>query len=333
MTETIPSETDWDQAPGLLDGAMTLVLTPEQCDLPYWLTGVAQGTLADRARSGHTADETTPEYMREPGPLRDALVLEMAHRSVAEDQATRALAYYVANAPAVPEMEFYSTQLIDEARHSMVFRNHLLELGVSQDELHSTVEALSVDYKREVIDPILEFAVRTVRDENDFVGGVAVFTIVIEGVLAPAAELSERKWNVLDPAAGAIARGASIDEIRHLAVGSAIVREHLIKHPEYRPRLMDILERGRRLWDRIPDRGFVIHREKLFQQGMRDHSELLASYEVWPGRLLLDTTPDERYDTAEHWTDEMAVVRMKYMGIENSAMHTAKTPAGGDHAR
>jgi hypothetical protein len=97
------------------------------------------------------------------------------------------------------------------------------------------VPKVSGDYTREVVDPILDFALRAVRDEQDFVGGVAVFTIVIEGVLVPAAELSERKWNIFDPAAGAIARGASIDEIRHLSVGSTIVRDHLLRHPDYHP--------------------------------------------------------------------------------------------------
>lgn len=315
MTTPTNAETDWDTAPGLLDGAMNLNLTASQCDLSYWLRNVAQGTLAGRAATGHAEHEGTPEHMRQPGPLRDALVMELAYRSVAEEQATRVLSYYVANAPTVPDMEFYATQLLDEARHSMVFRGHLLEMGVPADTLHATIAEISADYRRDVVDPILDFALSAVRDEDDFVGGVAVFTIVIEGVLAPAAELSERKWNVLDPAAGAIARGASIDEIRHLSVGSSIVREHLIREPGYRPRLLDILTRGRQLWDGIPDRKYVLEREELFQAGMHEHAHLIADYEAWPGVRLLDTTPEGRYDTAEQWTDEMAKVRLSYMGI------------------
>ncbi|HEX5116767.1 MAG TPA: VlmB-like protein [Pseudonocardiaceae bacterium] len=318
MTTPIPAETDWDTAPGLLDGAMNLTLTSEQCDLRYWLRSVAQGTLAGRAETGHAAHEATPDHMRKPGPLRDALVMELGYRSVAEEQATRVLSHYVENAPSIPEMEFYATQLLDEARHSMVFRDHLLDLGVPANELHATIERMSADYKRDVIDPILDFALAAVRDEHDFVGGVAVFTIIIEGVLAPAAELSERKWNVLDPAAGAIARGASIDEIRHLSVGSSIVREHLIRDPEYRPRLLDILQRGRTLWDGIPDRKYVLEREDLFQEGMFQFADLIADYEVWPGVKLLDTTAEGRYDEAERWTDQMAEVRLEYMGISEA---------------
>ncbi|WP_030807207.1 hypothetical protein [Streptomyces sp. NRRL S-337] len=315
MTTSIPPETDWDQAPGLLDGAMNLDLTAEQCNLAYWLRGVAQGTLKDRAETGHTTDEPTPEHMRTDGPLRDAQMLELGCRSVAEEQGTRALAHYVVGATNVEEMDFFATQLIDEARHSMVFRNHLVEMGVPADQLHSTIAKLSVDYRREVLDPILDFAVRAVRDEGDFIGAVAVFTIIIEGVLAPAAELSERKWNVIDPAASAIARGAAIDEIRHLTVGSSIVRRHLQKYPDSRGRLMDIIKRGRELWDDIPDKKYIMEREHLFQDGMHQHAALIGDYEVWPDKRLLETTAEERYHMAERWTDKMAAARLEYMGL------------------
>src|SRR5215472_13108724 len=120
MTNPTPLEADWDQAPGLLDGAMNLELTAHGSDLAYWLSAVAQGTLRGRAHTGHSGHAVTPEYMRQPGPLRDALILELGYRSVAEEKATRLLTHYVANAPGIPEMEFFATQLIDEARHSMV---------------------------------------------------------------------------------------------------------------------------------------------------------------------------------------------------------------------
>src|SRR5260370_42716496 len=109
----------------------------------------------------------------------------------------------------------------------MASRNQLGGAGRPADELHELIAKQAADYTREVLDPIAEFAVRTVRDEGDFVGAVAAFTIVVEGALAPAAELSERKWNRLDPAAGQIARGSAIDWIRHLTVGSSILKEHL----------------------------------------------------------------------------------------------------------
>jgi hypothetical protein len=315
MSATVPTEADWHSAPGLLDGAKTLQLTAQQCDLAYWLSAVAQGTLAGRAETGHAAAAVTPDHMRQPGPLREALMLELGFRSVAEEKATRFLGYYVANAPGIPELEFYATQLIDEARHSLVFRNHLVEMGVPADKLAATIADASADYVKRVLNPLEEYALPVVREPDDFIGAVAILTIVVEGVLAPAAELSERKWERLDPAASEIARGAAIDEIRHLTVGSSIIREHLRRRPEYLPRLREIVEGGMRLWSQVPDREFVLHREELFQQGMRQHADLVGDYEVWPGRRLLDTTPEERYDTALQWTDEMASVRLAHMGL------------------
>lgn len=318
MNTPVAHEADFDTAPGLLDGAKNLELTAERCDLAYWFTEVAQGTLRGRGVSGHTGDAEIPAFMKEPGPLREAMVLELGYRSLAEEIATRLLAHYVDRAPGIPEMEFYATQMIDEARHARVFRNHLVELGMPEKTVIADIEEMAADYRRRVLAPVEEFTLDIVRDQADFAGGVAVFTIVIEGVLAPAAELSERKWDRLDPAAAELSRTAAIDEIRHLAVGSSILKNHLVAHPEYRPRLMEILRAGRELWDQVPDREFVLHREELFQLGMEQHPDAVGDYEVWPGRRMRETTPEERYDMAERWTDEMAEARMEYMGLTDA---------------
>ncbi|GIH02051.1 hypothetical protein Rhe02_01180 [Rhizocola hellebori] len=314
MTTVIAKEADWDDAPSLLDGAANLELTVEQCDLAYWFTSVAQGTLRGRPL-GHSGDIPTPEYMKTPGPLREALSLELAYRSLDEEAATRVLADYVATAPGIPELEFFSTQLLDEARHHMIFRNHLVDLGHPREGLMDWVREVGADYERLILNPIREFATQVTREERDFVGGVVAFAIIIEGVLAASTELSEIKWKVLDPVAGEIARGAAIDEIRHLAVGSSFVRQHLIDHPESREHVLDILRRGRKLWETLEDKEFVMNRERLFQEGMQPHAELLRDYELFPGTRLIDTTPEERWDIAARWNDELADARLAYMGI------------------
>ncbi|MFI6347305.1 VlmB-like protein [Streptomyces sp. NPDC050560] len=311
----VAPEADWETAPGLLDGAMHLNLGPADCDLPYWITSVAQGTLRDRGTTGHHESATVPEFLARPGPLNEALALEFGFRSLAEEVATRLLGHYVTIAPGIPEMEFYSTQLLDEARHSRVFRDHLVELGRPAATLLRDIDDMAADYRRRVLKPVEDFTLRVVRDDSYFAGAVAVFAIVIEGVLAPAAELSERKWTPLSPATGEVSRGTAIDEIRHLTVASTILRDHLRARPDERERVLDVIREGVLLWDEIPDREFVIHREELFQQGMAEHADLIGDYEIWPGVRMLDTGPDERYDMAERWTDEMAAVRMEYMGL------------------
>lgn len=308
-----PAEAGWETAPSLLDGAMSLELTPEQCDLDYWLSAVAQGTLRGLVQ-GHRPEATTPAHMRVDGPLRAALVSELGFRSVAEEKATRAISDLVRLAPDRYTMEFYATQLIDEARHSRVFRGHLLEMGIPEGEVDGAIEAAAGQDIRAVLVPLEEFC-QPVRDADDFIGGVVLLTILVEGVLAPTAELSERKWRLLDPAAAEIERGAGIDEIRHLTVGSAIVRQHLKDHPEDAPRLGDLILRGQQLWLTTPVLGVLQRRETLFQEGLAAHAELVGDYEIWPGRRLVDSTPEERIQQAIAWSTGMQVSRLAYMGL------------------
>jgi hypothetical protein len=313
---TIPTEADWDTAPNLLQGAMDLELTPQECNLRYWLGAVPQGTLRGRL-DGHDPALTVPDHMLS-GPLYDAITQEYAFRALAEEKATRVLSYLVAIAPDVDTMEFYATQVIDEARHSMVFRNHLLALGVAPADLHAAVLRFAGPYTESVLAPLEERALEVMRDQRDFIGGVVMMTIILEGALAPAAELSERKWRPLDPAAAEIDRGAGIDEIRHLTVGAAIARQHLLDHPEDRDRVLAMIQRGMAMWDELPVHEMVHRREVWFQEGLERHAGVVDDYEIWPGRRLVDTTPDERQDAADRWSEEMKHKRLKYMGLDEA---------------
>jgi hypothetical protein len=316
MTTQIPAETDWDRAPNLLQGAMDLELTPQQCNLRYWLQSVPSGTLRGRP-DGHDPALTVPDYMRS-GPLFEAMAIEYGFRSIAEDKAARVLSYLVPIAPDTDTMEFYVTQVFDETRHAMVFRNHLVPLGVAKERLAEAVEAFAAPYRETVLDPLEAYALRVMRDDRDFIGGVVMISIIVEGALAPAAELSERKWQPLDPAAAEIDRGAGIDEIRHLSVGAAIARQHLIKHPGDKGRVLAMIREGMRLWTELPIHDLLYRREELFQQGLREQADVVGDYEVWPGRRLIDTTPDERLETADRWSADMKAKRLKYMGLEEA---------------
>lgn len=311
----IPVEVDLDNAPGLVEGAMSLDLTPQTCNLAYWLRAVAGGTLRDLTDSGHRPDATVPAWMRADGPLRDALIEEFAFRSIAEEKATRALSYLVLHAPDTDTMEFFATQLVDEARHASVFRGHLLELGVPRDELDATIERVAGADRDRILVPLEDFGLPLGRDHADFIGGVIVLTVLVEGVLAPAAELSERKWRLLDPAAAEIERAAGVDEIRHLAVGSAVVQQHLVRHPNDRPRLRALIERGRAMWADLPVLEVIMRRECLFQQGLADLTHIVGDYELTAGTRLVDSTPEGRLMLAATWSMQMQDGRLAAMGL------------------
>lgn len=313
----IPREADWNEAPGLMDGAMNLEMTAEQCNLEYWIPAVAQGTWQGLV-NGHTPQAETPEHMRADGPLRDAAIQEFAFRSMSEDKAVRALGYMVDLAPDVDSMEFFATQLIDEARHAMVFRNHLLELGVPRSELLETMERVAGEDRRRVLDPVEEWGLPVVRDNRDFYGAVVLCTVLIEGVLAPFSELGERKWAVVDPAGSEIDRGANIDEIRHLTVGAGIVRRHLQANPEDADRLVELITEGRELWLKTPVADVLYRRECLYQQGLEQIADVVGDYEIEEGRRLIDTTPEDRLGIALKWSAEVQDERLRYMLLDGA---------------
>ena len=314
MIDATPREADWNEAPSLIEGATQLELTASDCHLDYWFSAVPRGTLQGLV-GGHSPVAEVPDYMLAPGPLRDAIMNEFAFRSIAEEKATRAISYIVANSPDVDSMEFFGTQLIDEARHSRVFRGHLLELGVPETDLYATIERISGKDSRQILVPLEEFALPMVRDQRDFIAGVVILTILVEGVLAPSAELSERKWRLLDPPAAQIERGANIDEIRHLTVGGSVVRKYLLDHPDEKPRVLDIVSRGRELWAHLPTQEVVMKRELYFQEGLEQQADVVGDYEIWKGKRLIDSTPEERLVAANTWSMEMQNSRLKYMGL------------------
>ncbi|ACU37507.1 VlmB-like protein [Actinosynnema pretiosum subsp. pretiosum] len=314
MSDEIRPEVDWDRTVPVLEGARTLELTPESCDLQYWLDEVA-GRLLRRIPNGHTPDAVVPEQVLKPGPLRDALIQEFAFRTIAEEKVTRALGHLVAAAPNRVMTEFFSTQLLDEARHARVFRDHIIEVGVPEAEVDDVITEVAGKAIETVLDPLEAFGVSVIRDQGDFYGGVITLTILVEGVLAPFGELSERKWVELDPAGAEIERGAGMDEIRHLSVGSSVIKRHLQEQPGERMRVLELIQRGRALWEGLPMQPVLFQRESLFQQGLEEWGHLIPEYEVWPGRKLVDTSAEERMITASTWSQETQDVRMRYMGL------------------
>jgi len=310
----IAAEADWEQAPSLLDGAVDVELSLHECDIEYWLRNVAQGSVMGTVR-GRRPDAEIPPMLREPGPLRDSRIGEVAFRSLSEDAATRICAMICGGAPDVPSMEFFATQALDEARHAHSFRWHLVDLGVPEDRLLETIEEVAGADRDRIIEPMWAWGVPAVGD--DPLKAVVMITILLEGVLAPTTELAERKWKPISEASADVERGACVDEIRHLAVGSWLVRDWLRRHgPEEKAKALELLEEGRRKWESLPVLEVLYEREQLFQDGLEQHRDAIPhDYELAPGRPLVDTTVDERVAMAATWSIEVQDRRLRYMGL------------------
>ena len=311
-----PVRTD---APSLIDGSAEVGLTPEMCNLEFWLQTTPQGSLRGLVH-GHAPNLAVPRHMLEPGPLREASLKEFAFRATTEQMTARNLSHLVRTAPDQATMDFFATQLIDEARHADVFRWHLVEMGIPRAELEARMAEIVGDKRETILRPLEEFALDLIAQrDGDFIGGVIFLTVIGEGALAPAAEMSERKWRLFDPPASEISQGANVDEVRHLGVGAEVVRAYVEKHPEERDRLLTLIMRGLKLWQELPILPLLVEREMLFQAGMQQHKHLLGDYELVPGRRLADTTVEERIGLQAHWSDEMRGRRLAQMGLDLQA--------------
>ncbi|MFG3422958.1 hypothetical protein [Micromonospora sp. NPDC048063] len=317
---TADDAADWDQASSLFDGAEGIRLTARDCDLRYWFANVPQRTLRGNI-VGYPPELVTPDFLHEPGPLRDALIQEVAFRALAEERAARAIGHIVACAPDSATAEFYATQLVDETRHAMIFRNHLRNLGIDERDVAAVIAEQTAHDKATILDPLEEYGMPIVREQQDFVGGVVLLTILVEGFLAPSFELSERKWRPLDPRMADMEKGAAIDEVRHLAVGTSIIREHVQRHPDEKERLVELIRDGMRLWEQLPVSDQLTRWENWFQEGIAPHLDSIGDYEVWDGRRLVDTTPEERIQKAVEVTSIVHSTRLTDMGLGRALIY------------
>ncbi|MCP3803322.1 VlmB-like protein [Allokutzneria sp. A3M-2-11 16] len=287
-------------------------LGPEQCGLEFWHSEVIGGQVLGQV-NGHRPDAGVPEFLREPGPLRDSLIAEFAFQAIAEEKATRSLTSLIATAPDLATMEFYASQLMDEARHGHMYRSHLVELGVEPASLNEVITAYAGAAAEMVLSPVQSYGLDIMDKHRDFHRGVVILTVLVEGVIAPITELSEQKWRPLHPAAAQLQRSANTDEMRHLSVGSTVIRRHLTDNPERRAELLEIVDAGRALWESLPMAAVQLALEGVFQQGLEQQAELVGDYEIWAGKRLLDSTPEERVELAQRWSREIQDERLAYM--------------------
>jgi hypothetical protein len=292
--------------------ASLLRLEPEQCNLSFWLETVAQGTLLGTL-GGHAPDALTPRYMLRPGPLREALIADFSFNALAEEKAVRSITRLIAITPDLPTLEFYVTQLVDETRHGSSYRHHLTEIGIRRQDVDKTIRTYAEFADAALLTPLQEFGFHALEKEDPFHSAVLVLTLLVEGVIGPLTELAARKWHPLDLAASQVHLGANADELRHLAVGSEIIRRRVSDSPESRETLLDLLHQGQDLWASLPMRKIQVMQEAMFQQGLEQHADHIGNYEIWDGTRLIDTTPEQRVETAHRWVEEIQHARLRHM--------------------
>ena len=302
----------------LLEKASSKELTPQDCSLEIWMQKVAQKQRLGTAY-GRDIDLSVPERILKEGPLRQSLINEFAFKALTEDYATRGICHLVASALRPEEHEFLMTQAFDEAMHALAFKHHLKEINACDGNVERFMREKYAQEIETIFTPLNEFFKTVAIDNQNYLGGITILTIILEGVLAPTAELGELKWQRLNPVASNVQHQANLDEIRHLTVCANILKAAIERDYQVFQQINTVLEQGMELWQQIPIQEVVYQRELLFQQGMLEYREVVGD-QILAGNLrLIDSTPEQRLHLTFEWTQQVQASRMKYIGLEKLA--------------
>src|SRR6266852_579214 len=148
---------------------------------------------------------------------------------------------------AMPDEEmriFATTQLVDEARHTVFFARFFKEvLGVDKEKLEDALavarEYMNTHLKYILIDALVEVAERIQREPVNLahlVEGITLYHVVVEGTMALAGQRSILEFyrlNDLFPAFRGGFTAVARDESRHVVFGVKFLREMIQRDKAY----------------------------------------------------------------------------------------------------
>lgn len=229
--------------------------------------------------------EEIPELLRTSRPLAEVHRLDLALFVVFEEAALRVSGALTRRAPDPEALAFAAQQTLDEAHHHEVFRRRLL---LCQGERADAEAAIMTPPLRRFIDRCYEVA-----DQGDFIEGLTLVNLVLEGMAYPLYSYEQRYWRPVDPYLAQLIRGAYVDETRHVNYGAHLVRGLLAQDPARRARVRVLCREARDALAEIFQyyiRSFV----SLFDAVARRHQDVFAGAEFAPGRLIADTPYEEQ---------------------------------------
>jgi ribonucleoside-diphosphate reductase beta chain len=207
-----------------------LVHLPSYRELYYrWERQQWQAQELDFSYDRQQWEGMTPEQ-------REARMYGLSAFFKGEECVTNTLAPYVTAMPDEEMRLFLTTQLVDEARHTVFFERFFREvLGVDKGRLDDAL-AVAVGYMNEhlrsiLIDSLSEVAERLRQEPGDLnclIEGVTLYHIIVEGAMALAGQrsiLEEYRHFDLFPAFRSGFTAVARDESRHVLFGVKFLRD------------------------------------------------------------------------------------------------------------
>jgi ribonucleoside-diphosphate reductase beta chain len=187
--------------------------------------------------------EDRAQWQSLPAALKRSFLWGLSSFYVGEEQVTHTLVPFVDAAPTEEQQVFLSTQLVDEARHTVFFDRFYSEaLDEQGSDMKSRLERQAQrlnDGFRTLLLEMLPAAAQKIRNERTLdalVEGVVLYHIVIEGTLALTGQrfllnfLREKDYL---PGFRAGFTAVARDESRHVGFGVRFLREQVEKDARY----------------------------------------------------------------------------------------------------
>jgi ribonucleoside-diphosphate reductase beta chain len=193
------------------------------------------------------AEEFTPQQKR-------SFLWGLASFYVGEEQVTHALVPFVDAAPTEEQQVFLTTQLVDEARHTVFFDRFYSDvLHEPGNDMKSRLERqagrLNDGFRALLLEMLPAAADALRRDPENLeklVEGVLLYHIVIEGTLALTGQrflLDYARRNDLVPGFRQGFTAVARDESRHVSFGMKFLREMVLRDARYAGVIQNALRR------------------------------------------------------------------------------------------
>jgi hypothetical protein len=246
----------------------------------------------DDAGLGHVE---LPEAIVKERSLAEVHRLDLSLFVVFEEVALRVSGALVRRAPDQQALMFTAQQTLDEARHHEIFARRL-EASTAAWGTRAAREDILIPPLRRFLDLCYEVA-----DRGDFVEGLVLTNLVLEGMAYPLYAYEQRYWAPVDPYLARLIASAFADETRHVAFGAALVKQGLADDG-VRARVQRLTDDARQVMSEVF--GYYVRKfVGLFDAVARRHRTLFAGAVFQPGRLLADTPYEEQITAIKHSID------------------------------
>ena len=254
-----------------------------------WLKRTAHGTLKD-TKFGRYPDEEGPhDVLFEDPLLMQVYLIDLALFLGAEKTAFLTSAALVGFAPDEAAQVYFSSQVMDEARHYEVFCRRMADLGITPEKRKKIVDQYVTPGMKKFHELVLEQA-----DKKDFTATVIAQNLIMEGMAYPVYRYEYKYWSVFDPSLKKIIRGAFADEAHHVGLGETIIKNHYqTVGTDEKNKVKRLLKEFSVLMTEIFE-GVINHYVGMYQECANAHIDLIGDIEIFKGHKMYNLSEEDQ---------------------------------------